>query len=155
MILIKYLLIMPKKLWILILVWVLYFSASCDKTIVSMKILRINCPVVHFTSEFTITIQMPWQIRFALIHILMNWPLPISTHDTTAVLPCHVQHFLAPGAELLWNKFSVEFELLWKCRLWNTPLILMWVDVIATLMAQTQNHWNSAIWLDRINCVTI
>ena len=80
----------------------------------------------HFTEDFSVIIQIMWKINSAVILILTKWSLQKFAHDTTTVLSCHVQTFVAirwSVMELQQNRYSIKFELRWKIHKWNVPLV--------------------------------
>ena len=60
-----------------------------------------------FHKNIFITIQIWWKFNFAFIRILNDKSLEMFAHDTTAVLSCHVQTFLA-RMELQRNEFATQ-----------------------------------------------
>ena len=76
-------------------------------------------PGPRFTNGFTTAIRIPWNFRFTLISILIQWSLQKFVHGTTAVLSWHVQKFVAiwwPATVLEQGEVSIEFELRVKNR---------------------------------------
>ena len=58
-------------------------------------------------------------------------------HATTAQLSCHVPNFVAITvleSRWEWNEISIEFELRWKNRLWNGPLLCLFNPLYAELV---------------------
>ena len=70
----------------------------------------------YITNYFSIVIHI-WQKICFLANLFIAWSLQSFTHATTAVLPWHVQNFVAITLfELGWGQHEVfiEFELWWK-----------------------------------------
>ena len=49
----------------------------------------------HFTNDFSIVIQIRWEINSALIRVVVKWSLWNLANGTIAVLSCHLQYFVA------------------------------------------------------------
>ena len=65
---------------------------------------QLVCPVVHFTTDFSLTIQSWWKFDAAPIKFAVKWSLRNYVNDLSDGLPWHVGNFVAisyPTIELL------------------------------------------------------
>ena len=105
---------------------------------------------VHFTNNFSITIQMWWKFHFALIPILIKWSLHYLAHGTTAGLSWHMPNFVVIWLSVIESELKWNFHQIWivmekSLVKWAPGLGLLYSVYLDTLWENTSPLWRESI----------